>query len=68
MLPLLAFLLATWLMYQVVRVADAFERMDWHERTAESRLAMYCGRNPYAVDLPSSRWVHPELQLAGAVV
>lgn len=62
----LAAILALWVMWQVVRCADAFESLGWHERTAESRLAMYCGRNPYSVEMPSES-ARPELQLAGAI-
>ena len=63
----LAAILVLWLAWQVSTAADAFESLEWHQRTAEARLAMYCGRNPYAVDLPCSEYARPELQLAGAV-
>lgn len=62
----LAAILVFWLVWQIVRCADAFESLGWHERTADARLAMYCGRNPYSVDLPAE-CARPELQLAGAV-
>lgn len=62
----LAAILVFWFVWQIVRCADAFESLRWHELTAGSRLAMYCGRNPYCVELPA-QCARPELQLAGAV-
>jgi hypothetical protein len=61
-----AFVIVLWLAWQVVRCADAFESLGWHRRTADSRLAMYCGRNPFDVRLPSE-CARPELQLSGAI-
>jgi hypothetical protein len=56
-------LLAVWLFWQLARVIECAERLSWAERSADVRLAMHCGRNPYNVakpslsrDVPLYRW------------
>lgn len=67
LLVLAALLSAGLFLYWVVLAADAFDRLDWAERTSEYRLAAHCGYNPCFLPerrvpttaQPLYRWARP---------
>jgi hypothetical protein len=60
----LAAILVLWFCWQIARSGDAFAALHEASRTADSRLAMHCGRNPYDTSIRSES-ARRELLAAG---